>query len=351
MRPPSKNEFLARYPLAKEAFGKADIPWSELAAIYSDHVRRTEDLHDTGTMISEKLRRIPQVHSLRVRVKDPEHLLEKIIRKTTPERRINLSNYQSEITDLVGVRALHLFKHEWLAIHERICEVWKIEGKPVANIRKGDVASHYEEKDCQIVEHEAGYRSVHYLVSSSPTKVTTITEVQVRTLFEEGWSEIDHQIRYPYNLKDTLLNHFLAILNRLAGSADEMGSFITMLMKEREVKERQIQDSEEEKYRVIDALNEVRKSFDASTKENRQLQDVIETLKAQAKTEELDLIMDEMAELLKGDGRKPEGPELPFPEDDDCFYVYCEHCGKPYGIDDLKLDTRICPMCEAKMDY
>jgi hypothetical protein len=51
-------------------------------------------------------------------------------------------------------------------------------------------------------------------------------EIQVRTIFEEGWSEIDHRVRYPNFSDDELVSYFLAIFNRLSGSADEMGTFV-----------------------------------------------------------------------------------------------------------------------------
>ena len=79
---------------------------------------------------------------------------------------------------------------------------------------------------CQIVRHPFGYRSVHYLLALKPSKNLMVAELQVRTIFEEAWSEIDHHIRYPYQADNPILGNYLEIFNRLAGSADEMGSFI-----------------------------------------------------------------------------------------------------------------------------
>jgi hypothetical protein len=66
-----------------------------------------------------------------------------------------------------------------------------------------------------------------------------IAEVQVRTIFEEGWSEIDHKTRYPYNLDNLILGALLNLFNRLAGSADEMGTFINFLRHELEARDEQ----------------------------------------------------------------------------------------------------------------
>ena len=50
-------------------------------------------------------------------------------------------------------------------------------------------------------------------------------EIQIKTLFEEGWGEIDHSILYPQRKGNAMLTEFSELLNRLAGMGDEMGSF------------------------------------------------------------------------------------------------------------------------------
>ena len=51
-------------------------------------------------------------------------------------------------------------------------------------------------------------------------------EIQIRTLFEERWGEIDHHILYPYKKSDPMLTEFSELLNRLSGMGDEMASFL-----------------------------------------------------------------------------------------------------------------------------
>ena len=64
-----------------------------------------------------------------------------------------------------------------------------------------------------------------------------------RTLFEEGWSEIDHDIVYPYFKDDIMLNDFSTLLNRLSGMADEMSSYFRR-MKMMRVEEEQEKEHE-----------------------------------------------------------------------------------------------------------
>ena len=224
----SEAEFLAVYPTAQENWERASISWDELEAIRAHYRVRMPALQTTADAFSARLQTLPGVHSTRVRLKHPDHLLDKIVRKRTAERVINIDNYLAEITDLIGARALHLFKTDWLAIHEAVLETWDQNEPPKAYVREGDDAKFYEENDVNAQTHAAGYRSVHYGVKTAFTKETHVVELQVRTIFEEAWGEIDHSVRYPYFEGDTFLEASCGLLNRLAGSADEMALLIRL---------------------------------------------------------------------------------------------------------------------------
>jgi len=282
----SQTEFLKKYNIERAAFTEAKLSWADLESIYSDYEPQRNDFVATGNLVSEHLRQIPEVHSLKMRVKEPEHLIEKIIRKRIeePGRDITLENYAIQLTDLVGVRALHLFKEDWIKIHKAITEIWDNDQQPVANIRRGDPEALFVDYGCRIVEHEAGYRSVHYIVRSQPTKKVSIVEIQVRTIFEEGWSEIDHRLRYPYEVENPILCDYLGILNRFAGAADEMGSFIRRLnseLKEKEAAYRtEIENYECGKREMIENLESVKKKLNAESKEREKLQNTIDSLQS-----------------------------------------------------------------------
>jgi ppGpp synthetase/RelA/SpoT-type nucleotidyltranferase len=232
---PACATFLKSFNLSVETFAESGCDWEVLKRIRAAHAAHTESLvADAGTVV-EFLRRVPAVHSLKMRIKDPDHLVAKIIRKRVddPTLEVSEANYSTVITDLVGIRALHLFKDDWRPIHEAVNANWELVEPPVAYVRRGDseeLEKAFAECGCTVAKHPFGYRSLHYLVKCQPTKaVTLLVELQVRTLFEEGWSEIDHRIRYPYGENEEVLSRFLELFNRLAGSADEMGTFIKTL--------------------------------------------------------------------------------------------------------------------------
>lgn len=98
-------------------------------------------------------------------------------------------------------------------------------------MRDGDDTKGFEELDIKINSRKSGYRSVHYLIEFFPTSQKVLAEIQVRTIFEEGYGEIDHQLRYSHKQIPAILASNLLLFNRIAGSSDEMASFINLLNK------------------------------------------------------------------------------------------------------------------------
>jgi putative GTP pyrophosphokinase len=225
--------FLARYPqLGPDALKQSGLRWDDLAEIADHHAMCRSELLPAAHNVVEHLQDLGAVHSIRMRLKDPEHLIEKMIRKALekPGLTFDLKNYRQRVTDLVGVRALHLFKGDWEEIHHFVKRTWKLHEKPTANHRRGDCTDWFKALGVKTRVHPHGYRSVHYLVRVPSTRTLTVTvELQVRTIFEEGWSEIDHRLRYPYDTRDPVLANFLMVFNTAAGNADEMGTFIHWL--------------------------------------------------------------------------------------------------------------------------
>ena len=154
-------------------------------------------------------------------------MIEKIIRKNPKYleegNALSLNNYEQKITDLMGIRILLLFKEDWLEVHDYLMEMYEnvLLEEPFAYVREGDDTHLYENKI--EIRKEKPYRSVHYVIRAD--KGLAI-EIQVRTLYEEAWSEIDHKLRYPYNLRNEMLANYINIMNRLTGMGDEMGTFI-----------------------------------------------------------------------------------------------------------------------------
>ncbi|QCU74494.1 hypothetical protein [Pseudoalteromonas distincta] len=265
--------FLSRHNITAEDFEKCELDWELIQAIGADHQSKVQGLEDLADSYAKKIQSFNNVHSVRWRIKDPEHLMVKIIRKTTKDSgyykekylAISVENYFNEITDLIGIRALHLFKQDCFEIIDSLDETWEKKENITVYIRKGDQDDDFS--DWNVEHHKAGYRSIHFIFSDKPyKKLEVCTEVQVRTIFEEGWSEIDHKIRYPNFSDNQDIATFLNIFNRLAGSADEMGSFVKALSTMIQDRDAEVKKLENENTKHKDKITELLDELKEKTK-------------------------------------------------------------------------------------
>jgi len=279
----NKAEFLRQYCFSTVEFESSGLEWSSLEKVCALHNANLQELQTTADYMLQRLRQISAVHSLKMRIKHPEHLIAKIIRKKLdePTREITIENYNTAITDLIGIKALHLLKNQWRPIHEFVISTWEPVETPIAYIRDGDpeyLTHDFQEAGCTVKEHGFGYRSVHYILKSQPARHVHIAELQVRTLFEEGWSEIDHQVRYPRVTENPHLTEFLTIFNRLAGSADEMGTFIQALSRylgeQAETLAKKESELETKEHELKKAISKLR----ITEKEKKELESQVEQL-------------------------------------------------------------------------
>lgn len=258
----TKGEFLEKYHISETEFREAEISWEDLCEIYRDYSNKHSKykairddffdayLRDMNEGKSEAGR--IKVHTVSTRIKDPEHLLAKIVnRKRKNDKKyckLDKTNYEKFVTDLLGIRCLVIFKADWISFHDYIMSKFDHDvtyyirdsiadfdsdeshnyfaEEPKAHIRNGDFRGIYEgvlSPDC-ILDGKI-YRAVHYVIKYKGIYL----EIQLRTLFEESWSEIDHAIAYPYYKEDPILCEYTELLNRLTGLADEMGSFFGRL--------------------------------------------------------------------------------------------------------------------------
>lgn len=230
------DEFLLKYPYVKEIISTNDINMENLKEIYEDYIEYKNSYENQAEFIANILRSQNMVHSVKSRIKEPDRLVEKVIRKTEDRKnkygndfQFTVNNYKNEINDLIGIRVIHIFKDQWQEIHEFIIKTWNVI-EITANVRDGDNIDVFDDPTIEVRSKASGYRSVHYLIELNFTQSEpTIIEIQVRTIFEEGYGEIDHLIRYSNNDIPELVKANLLLFNRIVGSADEMASLINNL--------------------------------------------------------------------------------------------------------------------------
>ncbi len=309
------DTLLATCAITEGRLKDAGVQATTLLEIHDDYLKRRNDLADHGAFLVQQLQHLDEAHSLKYRVKDPTHLIRKIVRKSkeNPDARIDATNYSSEITDLVGVRVLHLYKDDWRPIHDFIRKSWSLKQgeEPIAYIRHGDEIDSALSGCCTVKTHPRGYRSLHYVIEYAPTKATVIAEIQVRTLFEEAWSEIDHQLNYPELTTPPLVAQLVSIFNGLSGYADQLGPYIRALSRSLSKSAIEYDAAMTERESLVGALDLERKAKNKSTREKELLQKTIDHLRQeQARFAAYAYAPPPIASLYSPEFSKPSTPEL-----------------------------------------
>ncbi len=246
-----QGEFLKVYNLER-AFAKSGLKWDELIEIYEDYkineyskVKNLKndleiDFESENDKKSEErkegeARPRSDIHIIYGRAKEPEHVVEKIIRKIGIEdsqkyKDINIKNYKEIITDLIGIRIIVVNKEGWREAHNLIKSLFPdfSNQKPIAYVCYGD-REIFEGEDTIKTDYTVkGYRSQHYVVNYKGY----YTEIQVRTMAEEVYGEFDHRVRYPYFQNNKFLIRYTNMISKSIAELDDMISTCMQLDKE-----------------------------------------------------------------------------------------------------------------------
>ena len=200
---------------------------------YERHKPQIELFHNQLIMALESSGALKAViHSMRSRLKDPDHLIDKLARKIRACKEEGVAfdivpdNLLVKINDLVGVRLLHLYTRQITGIDTALREVFQ-EGKyqllegPFARTWDDESREFFKACNIETQDSPSMYTSVHYVIgSASRTAVTA--EIQVRTLMEEVWGEVDHSMNYPHPVGSVGCREQLKVLARVTSSASRL---------------------------------------------------------------------------------------------------------------------------------
>lgn len=174
----------------------------------------------------------PYIHSVRSRIKDDDHLRDKLHRKILKAKEggtaftITEDNLLTSIGDLAGIRILHLHTRQFEGIrdvleslidHERYK---KVEG-PFARTWDDESRKYFTDLGVETQDSPTLYTSVHYVIGSKSAE-EVLCEIQVRTLMEEVWGEVDHQINYPHPTNNVSCAEQLMALARFTSGTSRL---------------------------------------------------------------------------------------------------------------------------------
>lgn len=179
---------------------------------------------------SEQLR--ANVHSYKSRIKSPDRLRNKLLRKLQDAEAkgtdfdITRDNLFYKIGDLIGIRILHLHTRQFEIIDKALRSIfkesrYKLAERPFARTWDDEYRGYFQGLGIKVEKSPTLYTSVHYAIEPvSRTRI--ICEIQVRTLMEEVWGEVDHTFNYPKPIADVGCREQIKALARATSSATRL---------------------------------------------------------------------------------------------------------------------------------
>ena len=163
------------------------------------------------------------IHTIIYRIKDESRLIEKIDQENISSE-VNVTpithkNFQERIGDIIGIRIICLRLSDIVKVEAYLD--FLVEEKILKFLQEPDYKKSFvlpiepgEAVPQDINLQYSGYSSIHYQIelgdnsdASQEFKRIQI-ELQLRTILEEAWGEIDHKYRYAYSrIGDTLPDH------------------------------------------------------------------------------------------------------------------------------------------------
>jgi ppGpp synthetase/RelA/SpoT-type nucleotidyltranferase len=121
---------------------------------------------------------------------------------------------------------LHLHTKQFEQINRELRSIFDeqkfrlIEG-PFARTWDDEYREFFKELGVETQKSPTLYTSVHYVIASG-SQTTVTCEIQVRTLMEEVWGEVDHTINYPHATKEVACREQIRALARSTSSATRL---------------------------------------------------------------------------------------------------------------------------------
>ncbi len=216
-----------------ENLGPQDDAFMELLAAYDGNLELVTLFKDqVEAALTNSAKLMDHVHSMKSRLKERDHLREKLERKCAKCEEsgdrfdVTPDNLLTKVTDLAGVRLLHLYTRQVRDIDRELRKIfeeqqYELLEPPFARTWDDESRDFFESCGIETQESPTMYTSVHYVVSSA-SRTTVTCEIQVRTLMEEVWGEVDHELNYPNPTSVFACSEQLKVLARVTSSATRL---------------------------------------------------------------------------------------------------------------------------------
>lgn len=173
------------------------------------------------------------VHSVKQRKKSRASILSKCERKSNNGKTVSAENAAQELEDFFGIRLLHIHFDQAEHIHNFLNQKSKsgdfcFGEKPIAYTWDPEHENLLKRLGFEVKFKDSYYTSLHYILRVSQESPIRC-ELQVRTLFEEAWGELDHWMNYPHPTDVLALKEQLLVLSRVVTAGSRLAVSINRI--------------------------------------------------------------------------------------------------------------------------
>ena len=202
-------------------------------ALYTSHKKVVETVAETVyRYFLDDSRLSNLVHSIKFRAKAPSHLEHKLRRKYADrlskgkEPDVTSENMFVKISDLAGVRILHVRPSDIQRILPEVLRVLSgyscvIAEKPFAYTWDDEAKEMFKTMGVRTKFNKDLYTSTHLVTKFNKSHFCKC-EIQIRTLIEEVWGEVSHQVNYPDESSSVACREQLRVLAKISAGGTRL---------------------------------------------------------------------------------------------------------------------------------
>jgi len=192
--------------------------------IYSEIISFVESIKELGQNIilqpleneiikgRDRIKDPIPIYLTKWRIKNPHSIYVKLKLRKKKLEVIEIKNIFKEIDDIFGLRVLCLFEQDILLTHRYILEVLKpsyklkefelfnwqkdYHDKQYSDLLIKEVEKRFESVKIEHNPKRSGYKSIHYKIEINHAGEDYPIEIQLRTLFQDAWAELEHTLSY-----------------------------------------------------------------------------------------------------------------------------------------------------------
>ena len=184
------------------------VPIKPKETLKAEYLEQTSSFERVLYELHRRLTTIFHEHHLRATIKHRVKNFRSYYQKIQMRSKEIGGSGQLFISDVLGIRVVCPFLDDLAAVEQLISESFNVQER--------------EKKGAEFSVKEFGYDALHFLISLPPYLIESfhlsdalVVEIQLRTILQDAWAEVEHEIVYKSQIThlDVSLRRKLAALN------------------------------------------------------------------------------------------------------------------------------------------